>query len=151
VGGLAISRPRTARALADHYAKCGGRIVQLAYSIVNGDGMARCHGRIRTGCADLNRRLRALGGGGQNRSYERTTTSYRISGRDTDKFRAFGLAPLPAARVAAPQIAECDANRECRVADTRMVNRYHLFVLEVIPAWTEPGSRYAWSRVRRTR
>jgi flavin reductase (DIM6/NTAB) family NADH-FMN oxidoreductase RutF len=57
------------------------------------------------------------------------------SGRDLDKFAAFGLTPLPAKRVAAPLVAECYANLECRVADTRLVNRYNLFVLEVVEAW----------------
>ena len=36
------------------------------------------------------------------------------SGRDIDKFDAFGLTPLPAGRVKAPLVAECFANLECR-------------------------------------
>jgi flavin reductase (DIM6/NTAB) family NADH-FMN oxidoreductase RutF len=32
--------------------------------------------------------------------------------------------------VAAPLVSECFANLECRVADTRLVNKYNLFVLE---------------------
>ncbi len=60
------------------------------------------------------------------------------SGRDIDKFETFGLTPLPAAHVAAPLVAECFVNLECRIADTRLVNRYNLFVLEVIKAWTDP-------------
>lgn len=61
------------------------------------------------------------------------------SGRDVDKFAAFGLTPVPASRVAPPRIAECYACLEARVVDTRMVNRYSLFVLEVIQAWIDPG------------
>jgi flavin reductase (DIM6/NTAB) family NADH-FMN oxidoreductase RutF len=60
------------------------------------------------------------------------------SGRDTDKFAAFDLTALPAASVSAPLVAECFANLECRVVDTRLVNKYNLFVLEVIKAWTDP-------------
>lgn len=60
------------------------------------------------------------------------------SGRDTDKFQKFGLTPLPASRVAAPLIAECFANLECRVVDSRLVNKYNLFVLEAVQAWTDP-------------
>jgi flavin reductase (DIM6/NTAB) family NADH-FMN oxidoreductase RutF len=60
------------------------------------------------------------------------------SGRDTDKFAATGLAALPAAAVTAPLLGECCANLECRVADTRLVNRYGLFVLEVHKAWIDP-------------
>lgn len=41
---------------------------------------------------------------------------------------------MPASEVAAPLIAECYANLECRVADTREVNRYNFFVLEVLNA-----------------
>lgn len=63
------------------------------------------------------------------------------SGRDTDKFAAFGLTPLPASVVAAPLIAECFANLECRVADTRLVEAYDLFVLEVVKAWRDPRQR----------
>jgi flavin reductase (DIM6/NTAB) family NADH-FMN oxidoreductase RutF len=60
------------------------------------------------------------------------------SGRDTDKFAAFGLTPLPASQVAPPLVAECFANLECRVVDTRFVNRYGIFILEVVQAWIDP-------------
>ncbi len=61
------------------------------------------------------------------------------SGRRTDKFAKFGLTPLPASQVAAPLVGECFANLECRVADTRLVNRYNFFVLEVVAAWIDPA------------
>ena len=63
------------------------------------------------------------------------------SGRDTDKFSSVGLTPVAAQSVAAPLVAECFANLECRVADTRLVNKYNLFVLEVVKAWVDPGKR----------
>jgi flavin reductase (DIM6/NTAB) family NADH-FMN oxidoreductase RutF len=63
------------------------------------------------------------------------------SGRDIDKFKTFGLTPVPAARVAAPLVAECFVNLECKVADTRMVRTYNLFVLEVCKAWVDPAQR----------
>lgn len=63
------------------------------------------------------------------------------SGRDTDKFEAFGLTALPASRVAPPLIAECFANLECRVKDTRLVGTYNLFILEVLAAWTDPAQK----------
>lgn len=56
------------------------------------------------------------------------------SGREVDKFADFGLTVRPAALVAAPLIDECYANLECRLYDTRMVNKYGLFVLEVVKA-----------------
>jgi len=64
------------------------------------------------------------------------------SGRDTEKFARFGLTALPAARVAPPLIAECFANLECRVADTRLVSKYNLFVLEVLKAWIDPAQKH---------
>lgn len=60
------------------------------------------------------------------------------SGSSVDKFTAFGLTPAPASLVGAPLIAECHANLECKVVDTRFVNRYNFFVLEVVKAWTDP-------------
>ncbi|HUB80692.1 MAG TPA: flavin reductase family protein [Bryobacteraceae bacterium] len=66
------------------------------------------------------------------------------SSREIDKFEEFGLTPRPAKRVAAPLVAECFANLECKVTDTRFVNRYNLFILEVRKAWIDPrrkGSR----------
>ena len=60
------------------------------------------------------------------------------SGSKVDKFRKFKLTALPASQVAAPLIAECFANLECKVVDTRMVNKYNFFVLEVVKAWIDP-------------
>ena len=60
------------------------------------------------------------------------------SGQDVDKFDAFGLTPVSAEKVAPPLVAECLANLECRVADTSLVDKYNLFILEVIKAWTDP-------------
>ncbi|MBB6306645.1 flavin reductase family protein [Xanthobacter tagetidis] len=62
-----------------------------------------------------------------------------VSGRDHDKFAEFGLTTKPAAQVGAPLVGECFANLECRVADTRLVNRFNLFVLEVVKAWHTPS------------
>jgi flavin reductase (DIM6/NTAB) family NADH-FMN oxidoreductase RutF len=65
------------------------------------------------------------------------------SGRDVAKFEAFGLTAVKASRVAAPLIAECVANLECTVVDSRLVNRYNLFILEVVQAWIDPKQRNA--------
>ncbi len=63
------------------------------------------------------------------------------SGREIDKLETIGLTPLPAECIAAPLIAECFANLECRVVETRLVNKYDLFVLEVLKAWRDPRQR----------
>lgn len=56
------------------------------------------------------------------------------SGRDIDKFEAFNLTPLPGAKVDAPLIQECYANFECKLVDSGLINKYSLFVLEVVKA-----------------
>ena len=61
------------------------------------------------------------------------------SGRDTDKFATTWLTPLRAERVSAPLIAECFANLECKVTDTRLMDDYNLFILEVVKAWSNPA------------
>jgi flavin reductase (DIM6/NTAB) family NADH-FMN oxidoreductase RutF len=61
------------------------------------------------------------------------------SGSKVDKFKKFKLTALPASKVAASLIAECYANLECKVVDTRMVNKYGFFVLEVVKAWIDPA------------
>ena len=63
------------------------------------------------------------------------------TGRDTDKFTTFGLTPATASCVKAPLITECYANLECRVADTRLVNTYNFFILEVVKAWIDPARK----------
>jgi flavin reductase (DIM6/NTAB) family NADH-FMN oxidoreductase RutF len=63
------------------------------------------------------------------------------SGQDVNKFEVFGLTPAPAKMVAAPLIAECLANLECKVIDTRMANKYALFILEVVKGWSDPKRR----------
>ena len=63
------------------------------------------------------------------------------SGRSIDKFAEFGLTAKPSARVTPPLLKECFANLECRVTDTRLVNDYNLFILEVLKAWIDPAKR----------
>ena len=64
------------------------------------------------------------------------------SGRDVNKFQRFGLTAVPARLVEAPLVAECFANLECKVVDTHLVNKYNLFVLEVLKAWTDPAQKH---------
>ncbi len=63
------------------------------------------------------------------------------SGRRVDKFAAFGLTAIPASRVAAPLIAECYVNLECRVVDSRLVTKYNFFILEVVKAWRDTSRK----------
>ncbi|MDR3777185.1 MAG: flavin reductase family protein [Terracidiphilus sp.] len=63
------------------------------------------------------------------------------SGRNVQKFERFGLSAIQAECVAAPLVAECFANLECKVVDTQLVNKYNLFVLEVVKAWVDPAQK----------
>lgn len=61
------------------------------------------------------------------------------SGREVDKFAAYGLGTLPPGKVGAPLIDGCVAWLECRVipeADNQ--KRYDLFIGEVVAAWADP-------------
>lgn len=59
------------------------------------------------------------------------------SGREVDKFAAFGLRALPSGQVDVPRVAQCYAQLECRLVDA--VRRYELHVLEVVGAWVDPS------------
>lgn len=58
-------------------------------------------------------------------------------GSKVDKFAAFGLTAKRAAQVQAPLIVECYANLECKVVDTRLVNQFNFFILEVVKGWLD--------------
>lgn len=57
------------------------------------------------------------------------------TGAKIDKWAKAGLTPIAAEHVSAPLIKECFINLECKVIDKSMVNKYGLFVVEVIKAW----------------
>lgn len=56
------------------------------------------------------------------------------SGREINKFETFKLTPLPGEHVQVPLIQECYANFECKLVDSSLINRYSLFILEVVKA-----------------
>ncbi|MGA9601833.1 MAG: flavin reductase family protein [Methylocystis sp.] len=72
---------------------------------------------------------------------EKVVAIGNCSGRDTDKFDAFHLTPREAEHIAAPLVAECFANIECKVVNTRLVNKYCLFVLEGLKGWIDPRQK----------
>jgi len=65
------------------------------------------------------------------------------SGAETDKFADFELTALPGEKVAAPLIAECFANLECKVVNTRLARSHNIFILEVVKAWCDPARSQA--------
>jgi flavin reductase (DIM6/NTAB) family NADH-FMN oxidoreductase RutF len=64
------------------------------------------------------------------------------TGHSVDKFEAFGLSTRAGECVAAPLINECYASLEFKVVDTRLVNRYNFFVLEVLKAWVDTSVKH---------
>ena len=64
------------------------------------------------------------------------------TGLKIDKFKKFGLTPITASEISPPLIAECFANLECKVADTKMVKKYNLFVVQVLKAWVNPNEKH---------
>lgn len=56
------------------------------------------------------------------------------SSAEQDKFDRFGLTALPSREVDAPRIAECHAQFECRLHETRITADYPLFVWRVVHA-----------------
>jgi len=75
------------------------------------------------------------------------------SGRQVDKFAALGLTAAPASLVAAPMIAECPVNLECRVKQVVDLGAHHYFVSEVVAAHAEQAlvlknGRVDWEKAR---
>jgi flavin reductase (DIM6/NTAB) family NADH-FMN oxidoreductase RutF len=56
------------------------------------------------------------------------------SGNKIDKFAKFGLTADKADEVEAPLIRECHASFECRIHDDALIDKYDLFILEVVMA-----------------
>ena len=61
------------------------------------------------------------------------------SGEDMNKFAEFDLHAQPAQEVAAPLVAECLYNLECRIVNRALVSDYNFFVLQGVRAWSNPA------------
>jgi flavin reductase (DIM6/NTAB) family NADH-FMN oxidoreductase RutF len=64
------------------------------------------------------------------------------SGGEIDKFETFGLTAAKASAVDAPLVAECHANFECRLHDDVLVEKYNVFIFEVVKAHVAPRPKY---------
>lgn len=62
------------------------------------------------------------------------------SGREVEKFKTFDLTPDKASKVSAPLINECYASFECRLHDDVMIERYNMFIFEVVKAHVAPSA-----------
>lgn len=70
----------------------------------------------------------------QSRMLDTVVGIGNTSGHDIDKFAHFGLTAVDGDAVRAPLIGQCHANFECRLHDDALVDRYGLFVWEVVKA-----------------
>ena len=64
------------------------------------------------------------------------------SGAHVDKFAAFKLTAQPAEEVMVPLIAQCYANLECKLADDALIDKYNVFIFEVVKAHAAPTPKY---------
>jgi flavin reductase (DIM6/NTAB) family NADH-FMN oxidoreductase RutF len=64
------------------------------------------------------------------------------SGAQVDKFKKFRLTAEEGDEVEAPLIAECYANLECRLVDDVLVERYNVFIFEVVKAHAPASPKY---------
>ena len=63
------------------------------------------------------------------------------SGRDVDKFAAFGASAWQGERVGAPLLDGCLAWLECRlIPEPHIQETYDLFLAEVVAAWADPAA-----------
>ncbi len=63
------------------------------------------------------------------------------TGREVDKWKAFGLKASPATKVGAPFVEGCAAWLECKVvSEPHNQQAYDLFVAEVVAAWADDRS-----------
>ena len=64
------------------------------------------------------------------------------SGAKVDKFERFGLTAVGGRKVKAPLIDECHANFECRLVDSSLINRYSLFVFEIVKGYARVAPKF---------
>ena len=64
------------------------------------------------------------------------------SGRDIDKFKEFDLSAEDAAIVDAPLIRECYASFECQLHDDVLIDKYNVFIFDVVKAHVAKSPKY---------
>lgn len=59
------------------------------------------------------------------------------SGRDTDKFKVFGLETEPGRKISVPSIVKCPGQLECRVIAEPQFGDFTLFIADVLSAYAD--------------
>jgi flavin reductase (DIM6/NTAB) family NADH-FMN oxidoreductase RutF len=73
---------------------------------------------------------------------EKLDAAGQISGNDGDKFTLLGLTPQKAQVIAAPLVAECPVNLECKVRQAHRLGSHDLFLAEVVCVHMSEDYRY---------
>jgi len=55
-----------------------------------------------------------------------------VSGRDSDKFKAYSLTRIPSSKISSPMIAECPVNIECALKNTLSLGSHDMFIGEIV-------------------
>ena len=70
---------------------------------------------------------------------EKADLTGSISGRECDKFAEAGFTPMASTRIAAPLIAECPINFECKVVHTAKLGSHDWFIGEIVAVHADGG------------
>lgn len=62
------------------------------------------------------------------------------SGKTHDKFRDFGLTPMPGKKVSVPAVKECAIHMECKLKEAITTGDHTLFVGEVVAAYGDENA-----------
>lgn len=63
------------------------------------------------------------------------------SGAEVDKFKKFNFDAMKASKVQAPLVQQCLANIECRIVNTQLSQKHHLFIASAVKAWVNPDRK----------
>lgn len=64
------------------------------------------------------------------------------TGSEIDKFEEFHLTKEKASKVKTPLIKECFANLECKLVESKLVQKYNFFIFEVVKAHAPSSPKY---------
>ena len=64
------------------------------------------------------------------------------TGAEIEKFAEFKLTPILGSKVTVPMIEECYANFECKLVDTKLINKYNFFIFEIVKAHVASSPKY---------
>jgi flavin reductase (DIM6/NTAB) family NADH-FMN oxidoreductase RutF len=64
------------------------------------------------------------------------------TGSEIDKFEEFHLTKEKASKVKTPLIKECFANLECKLVESKLIQKYNFFIFEIVKAHAPSSPKY---------